>query len=68
MDSSKEDIQKLFSLILGSKVNVISKTVEIDKKDLFIFCVEQLGDCLKREEQLEEIGVNISQITDPLWF
>lgn len=68
MDSSKEDIQKLFSLILGSKVNVIPKTVEIDKKDLFIFCVEQLGDCLKREEQLEEIGVNISQITDPLWF
>ena len=68
MDSSKEDIQKLFSLILGSKVNIISKTVEIDKKDLFIFCVEQLGDCLKREEQLEEIGVNISQITDPLWF
>jgi hypothetical protein len=44
MDNTKEDIKKLFSLILGSKVNVISKTVEIDKKDLFIFCVEQLGD------------------------
>jgi|TARA_Y100000385_G_C12719496_1_gene478014 hypothetical protein len=68
MGSSKEDIQKLFSLILGSKVNTTSKTLEIDKKDLFIFCVEQLGDCLKKEEQLEEIGVNISQITDPLWF
>ena len=37
MDSSKEDIQKLFSLILGSKVNTTSKTVEIDKKDLFIY-------------------------------
>ena len=68
MGSSKEDIQKLFSLILGSKVNTTPKTLEIDKKDLFIFCVEQLGDCLKKEEQLEEIGVNISQITDPLWF
>ena len=58
MDNSKEDIQKLFSLILGSKVNTTSKTIEIDKKDLFIFCVEQL----------EGIGVNLSQITDPLWF
>ena len=68
MDNSKEDIQKLFSLILGSKVNTTSKTVEIDKKDLFIFFKEQLGDCLKKEEQLEGIGVNLSQITDPLWF
>ena len=68
MDNTKEDIKRLFSLILGSKVNTISKPIEIDKKELFISTLQQLEICLEKENKIEEIGINISSITDPLWF
>lgn len=68
MDNTKEDIKKLFSLILGSKVNTTSKPIEIDKKELFIFTLQQLEICLEKEDKIEEIGINISSITDQLWF
>jgi len=67
-ENYKEDIQKLFSLILGSKVNTVEKRVDIGEKDLFVFCVQQLEECLKKEDQLEMVGINIDVITDPLWF
>ena len=68
MDSLKEDIQKLFSLILGSKVNTVEKKIDINEKDLFVFCVQQLELCLQKEMKIEELGMNLNPFTDPLWF
>jgi hypothetical protein len=66
-DNSREDLKKLFSIILDSEVTV-KENINIDDKEIFLILIKQLESTIEKEDTFSEAGLDITSLTDPLWF
>lgn len=63
-----KDIKDLFRRILGSEV-IIKDNIDATEKGVFLLFIKKLEDTYERENVVfEESGIELSRITDPLWF
>tara|TARA_B110000483_G_C17908433_1_gene432141 strand:+ start:121 stop:531 length:411 start_codon:yes stop_codon:yes gene_type:complete len=63
-----DDMQTLFTNILGSEVTIKDNIDSVEEK-IFITFIKKIEDSQLVENKLfEEGGVELSRVTDPLWF
>ena len=63
-----DDVKNLFKEILGSDV-IISDSMDITEEIIFVVFIQKLEEAFETENQLYEMGgIELGQITEPLWF
>ena len=61
------DIRDLFREMLGSDI-IIKDNIKANEEKLFVMLVEQLEKSKKLEEKVNDIGLEIHLLVDPLWI
>ena len=68
MDTHNPILQELFKGILGTEVN-IKDNVDATEEISFKIFIEKLESAYKTENKIfEEGGIDLTRISDPLWF
>ena len=63
-----DDVKNLFKEILGSDV-IVSDSMDITEEIIFVVFIQKLEEAFEIENQLYEMGgIELVQITEPLWF
>jgi len=63
-----EEILNLFKGILGSEV-IVSDNMDMTEEIIFVVFIQKLEEAFETENKLYEIGgIELGQITEPLWF
>ena len=63
----EDDIRDLFREMLGSDI-IIKDNIKANEEKLFVMLVEQLEKSKKLEEKVNDIGLEIHLLVDPLWI
>ena len=63
----EDDIRDLFRGMLGSDI-IIKDNIKANEEKLFVMLVEQLEKSKKLEEKVNDIGLEIHLLVDPLWI
>ena len=62
------DVKKLFKKILGSEV-IVNDSMDVAEEIIFVVFIQRLEEAFETENKLYEIGgIELGQITEPLWF
>jgi hypothetical protein len=62
------DVKKLFKKILGSEV-IVNDSMDVTEEIIFVVFIQRLEEAFETENKLYEIGgIELGQITEPLWF
>jgi hypothetical protein len=62
------DIKELFNQILGSEV-IIKDNLDATEEGVFLVFIKKLEEAYEMENDLFEVsGIELTKITDPLWF
>jgi hypothetical protein len=63
-----DDVKKLFKKILGSEV-IVNDSMDVTEEIIFVVFIQRLEEAFETENKLYEIGgIELGQITEPLWF
>ena len=60
-------IKKLFDTVLGANITV-KDNIKATESTVFEILIQKADDSLNLEDKLGEMDIDITKITDPLWF
>ena len=60
-------IKKLFDTVLGADT-IVKDNIKATESTVFEILIQKADDSLNLEDKLGEMDIDISKITDPLWF
>jgi hypothetical protein len=60
-------IKKLFDTVLGADT-IVKDNINATESTVFEILIQKADDSLNLEDKLGEMDIDISKITDPLWF
>jgi|688.fasta_scaffold538699_1 hypothetical protein len=60
-------IKKLFDTVLGADT-IVKDNIKATESTVFEILIQKADDSLNLEDKLGEMNIDITKITDPLWF